>query len=201
MISLIQRVSRAQVSVDGALLGRIGPGLLVLAAVQRGDGEAQARRMADRLAAYRVFPDGEGRMNLDVNQAGGGILLVPQFTLAADTRKGNRPSLGRAAEPAVGAGPVRNPGGRGPGALQRSGHGAFRCRYGRGTGEPGPGDLLAGSPTRTPGLSGNVRWRTRAAGAFRVSLSFRAIKRRRHINGVKSWVWAASASGNYSLFC
>jgi len=102
MISLIQRVSRAQVSVDGALLGRIGPGLLVLAAVQRGDGEAQARRMADRLAAYRVFPDGEGRMNLDVNQAGGGILLVPQFTLAADTRKGNRPSLGRAEEPAVG---------------------------------------------------------------------------------------------------
>lgn len=102
MISLIQRVSRAQVSVDGALLGRIGPGLLVLAAVQRGDGEAQARRMAERLAAYRVFPDGEGRMNLDVNQAGGGILLVPQFTLAADTRKGNRPSLGRAAEPAAG---------------------------------------------------------------------------------------------------
>ncbi len=102
MIALIQRVSRAEVRVDGQTVGSIGPGLLVLTAVQRGDEDAQARRMAERLAAYRVFPDGEGRMNLDVNQAGGGILLVPQFTLAADTRKGNRPSLGRAAEPAVG---------------------------------------------------------------------------------------------------
>lgn len=102
MIALIQRVSRAEVRVDGQTVGSIGPGLLVLAAVQRGDEDTQARRMAERLAAYRVFPDGEGRMNLDVNQAGGGILLVPQFTLAADTRKGNRPSLGRAAEPAVG---------------------------------------------------------------------------------------------------
>lgn len=102
MISLIQRVSRAQVSANGELLGSIGPGLLALVAVQRGDGKGQARRMAERLAAYRVFPDGNGRMNLDVNQAGGGILLVPQFTLAADTRRGNRPSLGRAATPEVG---------------------------------------------------------------------------------------------------
>lgn len=102
MIALLQRVSRAEVRVDGDRVGAIGPGLLVLAAMQRGDGEAQARRLAERLAAYRVFPDGNGRMNLDVNQAGGGILLVPQFTLAADTGKGNRPSLGRAAEPAVG---------------------------------------------------------------------------------------------------
>lgn len=102
MIALLQRVSRAEVRVDGARVGAIGPGLLVLAAVQRGDQEAQVRRMAERLTAYRVFPDAEGRMNLDVNQAGGGILLVPQFTLAADTRKGNRPSLGRAADPAVG---------------------------------------------------------------------------------------------------
>ena len=102
MISLIQRVSRASVSVEGETVGAIGPGLLVLAAVQRGDGEAQARRMAERLAAYRVFPDGEGRMNLDVNQAGGGILLVPQFTLAADTNKGNRPSFSRAAPPKEG---------------------------------------------------------------------------------------------------
>ncbi|UCG73731.1 MAG: D-tyrosyl-tRNA(Tyr) deacylase [Chromatiales bacterium] len=102
MIALIQRVSRAEVRVGAESVGAIGPGLLVLAAVQRGDGEAQARRMAERLAAYRVFPDADGRMNLDVTQAGGGILLVPQFTLAADTRKGNRPSLGRAADPAVG---------------------------------------------------------------------------------------------------
>ncbi|MGI9329606.1 MAG: D-aminoacyl-tRNA deacylase [Gammaproteobacteria bacterium] len=102
MISLIQRVSRASVRVGSEQVGAIGPGLLVLAAVQRGDGEAQVRRMAERLTAYRVFPDGNGRMNLDVNQAKGGILLVPQFTLAADTGKGNRPSLGRAAEPGIG---------------------------------------------------------------------------------------------------
>lgn len=102
MISLIQRVSRAEVRVGDECVGAIGPGLLALIAVQRGDGPAQARRLAERLAAYRVFPDGNGRMNLDVNQAKGGILLVPQFTLAADTGRGNRPSLGRAAEPGVG---------------------------------------------------------------------------------------------------
>lgn len=102
MIALIQRVSRASVRIAGQTVGTIGPGLAVLAAVQRGDREAQARRLAERLAAYRVFPDADGRMNLDVRQAGGGILLVPQFTLAADTRKGNRPSLGRAADPVVG---------------------------------------------------------------------------------------------------
>jgi len=103
MISLIQRVRRAEVSVLGETVGSIGPGLLVLAAVQRGDGEAQVKRMAERLTAYRIFPDGNGRMNLDVNQAKGGILLVPQFTLAADTARGNRPSLGRAADPETGA--------------------------------------------------------------------------------------------------
>ncbi len=76
---------------------------MVLVAVQRGDGPAQAKRLAERLNSYRMFPDGNGRMNLDVNQAKGGILLVPQFTLAADTGKGNRPSLGRAADPETGA--------------------------------------------------------------------------------------------------
>jgi len=103
MIGLIQRVSRASVSVAGETVGAIEGGLLVLAAVQRGDGPAQARRLAERLAAYRVFPDEAGRMNLNVIQARGGILLVPQFTLAADTSRGNRPSLGRAADPALGA--------------------------------------------------------------------------------------------------
>lgn len=103
MISLIQRVTRAAVSVSGQSVGSIGPGLLALVAVQRGDGPAQARRMAERLTCYRVFPDGNGRMNLDVKQARGGILLVPQFTLAADTRSGNRPSLGRAADPDTGS--------------------------------------------------------------------------------------------------
>jgi D-tyrosyl-tRNA(Tyr) deacylase len=102
MIALLQRVTRASVRIGDQTVGAIGPGLAVLAAVQRGDGEAQARRLAERLAAYRVFPDADGRMNLDVRQAGGGVLLVPQFTLAADTRKGNRPSLGRAADPVVG---------------------------------------------------------------------------------------------------
>ena len=75
----------------------------MLAAVERGDDEARARRLAERLVAYRVFPDSEGRMNLSVRDVGGGLLLVPQFTLAADTDRGNRPSLGRAAEPAEGA--------------------------------------------------------------------------------------------------
>jgi len=102
MISLLQRVSRASVRVGEEQVGSIDSGLLVLAAVQRGDGETQVKRMAERLTAYRVFPDGNGRMNLDVNQAKGGILLVPQFTLAADTGKGNRPSLGRAADPETG---------------------------------------------------------------------------------------------------
>ena len=100
MISLIQRVSQSSVSVAGETIEK---GLLALVAVQRGDGPAQAKRMAERLTAYRVFPDGNGRMNLDVNQAKGGILLIPQFTLAADTSRGNRPSLGRAADPDAGS--------------------------------------------------------------------------------------------------
>lgn len=103
MIGLLQRVSEASVTVDGEVVGEIGPGLAVLVAVQRGDTEVQARRLAERLLAYRVFPDAEGRMNLDLRAAGGGLLLVPQFTLAADTSRGNRPSLGRAADPAAGS--------------------------------------------------------------------------------------------------
>jgi D-tyrosyl-tRNA(Tyr) deacylase len=102
MIALIQRVSEAAVHVNGESVGAIGPGMLALIAVERGDAEAQADRLLERLLAYRIFPDSEGRMNLDLRQAAGGLLLVPQFTLAANTRKGNRPSFTAAADPAEG---------------------------------------------------------------------------------------------------
>lgn len=103
VIALIQRVSRAAVTVGEEQVGAIGPGLLALVAVQRDDGEAQAQRMAARLLAYRVFPDPDGRMNLNLVQTGGGLLLVPQFTLAANTDTGNRPSFASAAPPELGA--------------------------------------------------------------------------------------------------
>lgn len=102
MIGLLQRVSRASVSVDGEVIARIGRGLLVLVGVERGDGEAEAKRLAQRLVEYRVFPDDSGRMNLSVSDVGGSLLLVPQFTLAADTRKGARAGFSTAAEPATG---------------------------------------------------------------------------------------------------
>ncbi len=102
MIGLLQRVSRASVVVAGETVAAIDLGLLVLVGVERGDAAAQAGRLLERLLAYRVFPDAEGRMNLDVREAGGSLLLVPQFTLAADTRKGNRPGFSRAADPAAG---------------------------------------------------------------------------------------------------
>jgi D-tyrosyl-tRNA(Tyr) deacylase len=99
VIALLQRVSRASVSVGGAEVAAIGRGLLVLLGVEKGDAESQADRLLERLLAYRVFPDAEGRMNLDLKAVQGGLLLVPQFTLAADTRKGNRPSFTPAAAP------------------------------------------------------------------------------------------------------
>lgn len=102
MIGLLQRVSAASVSVDGEEVGAIGRGLLVLVGVERGDSEAQAERLLERLLTYRVFPDAEGKMNLSLRDIGGGLLLVPQFTLAADTRKGTRPSFTPAAEPQQG---------------------------------------------------------------------------------------------------
>lgn len=102
MIGLLQRVSEASVTVESEVVGAIKRGLLVLVGVQRDDGPAQAARLAERLLAYRVFPDDRGRMNRDVTQVGGGVLLVPQFTLAADTRKGNRASFARAADPQQG---------------------------------------------------------------------------------------------------
>ncbi|WP_029921061.1 D-aminoacyl-tRNA deacylase [Nevskia soli] len=100
MIGLLQRVRRAAVEVAGETVGAIGPGLLVLVGVQRGDGEPQGQRLLERLLGYRVFPDAEGRMNLSLRDTGGGLLLVPQFTLAADTAKGTRASFTTAAEPA-----------------------------------------------------------------------------------------------------
>jgi D-tyrosyl-tRNA(Tyr) deacylase len=103
VIGLLQRVSEASVSVDDAVIAAIGPGLLVLVGVERGAGPAEAKRLAQRLVQYRVFPDAAGRMNLSVAEAGGGVLLVPQFTLAADTEKGNRPGFLRAADPATGS--------------------------------------------------------------------------------------------------
>lgn len=102
MIGLLQRVTEARVVVEGETVGSIGRGLLVLIGVERGDGEAQADRLLERLLGYRVFPDAEDKMNLSVRDIGGGLLLVPQFTLPADTRKGMRPSFTPAAAPEEG---------------------------------------------------------------------------------------------------
>lgn len=102
MIGLLQRVSEARVRVGGSVVGEIGAGLLVLVGVERHDQERTAGRLLERLLGYRVFPDATGRMNLSVQDVGGGVLLVPQFTLAADTRKGMRPSFTPAAEPEEG---------------------------------------------------------------------------------------------------
>lgn len=102
MIGLLQRVSQASVVVDDVTIAAMEDGLVVLVGIERGDGQAQAARLLDRLLAYRVFADGAGRMNHDVREAGGSLLLVPQFTLAADTCKGNRPGFSRAAEAGAG---------------------------------------------------------------------------------------------------
>jgi D-tyrosyl-tRNA(Tyr) deacylase len=102
MIGLLQRVTEASVEVDGAVVGRIGAGLLVLLAVEPADTEAEADRLIERLVGYRVFEDAAGRMNLSLAETGGGLLLVPQFTLAADTTKGLRPSFTGAAPPELG---------------------------------------------------------------------------------------------------
>ena len=100
MLSLIQRVTSATVTVEGEVVGTIEAGLLALVGVEPGDGEAQIARMAERLLGYRVFADEAGRMNRSLADTGGGLLLVSQFTLAADTRSGMRPSFTIAAPPA-----------------------------------------------------------------------------------------------------
>jgi D-tyrosyl-tRNA(Tyr) deacylase len=102
MIALLQRVSMARVEVDGAVTGAIGRGLLVLLGVQQGDTAADAERLIGRVLDYRVFADDAGRMNRSLRDISGGLLLVPQFTLAADTRKGLRPGLSGAAPPDLG---------------------------------------------------------------------------------------------------
>ena len=102
MIALLQRVTQAKVEVAGQMIAQIGAGLLVLVAVERRDSVAQAERLAERILGYRVFNDAGGKMNLSVAAVQGGLLLVPQFTLAADTRRGQRPSFAPAAEPALG---------------------------------------------------------------------------------------------------
>lgn len=100
MIALIQRVTEASVRVDGEVVGHIGGGLLALIGVERDDGEDNAVRLTERMLGYRVFADDAGRMNRSLLDTGGGLLLVPQFTLAADTRRGTRPGFSTAAPPA-----------------------------------------------------------------------------------------------------
>lgn len=101
VIALIQRVSRAAVTVDARTTGEIGRGVLALIGVERGDGAAQAERLLDKVLGYRIFEDDAGRMNLSVTDIGGGLLLVPQFTLAAETHKGTRPGFSTAEAPEV----------------------------------------------------------------------------------------------------
>lgn len=102
MIGLLQRVGHARVAVAGETVGEIGHGLLVLVGVEKGDDQARADKLLHRLLGYRVFPDAADKMNLNLKDVGGGLLLVSQFTLAADTHKGMRPSFSSAAPPAEG---------------------------------------------------------------------------------------------------
>jgi D-tyrosyl-tRNA(Tyr) deacylase len=99
VIGLLQRVSEARVEVGAEIVGAIGPGLMVLVCAERGDSEAAADRLLERLLAYRVFADGAGKMNLALRDTAGGLLLVSQFTLAADTRSGTRPGFSTSAPP------------------------------------------------------------------------------------------------------
>jgi D-tyrosyl-tRNA(Tyr) deacylase len=103
MIGLLQRVTQASVAVDGATVGAIGPGLMVLVCAEKGDTEREADALLAKLLGYRVFADDAGKMNRSLADVAGGLLLVPQFTLAADTRSGTRPSFSPAAPPAEAA--------------------------------------------------------------------------------------------------
>jgi D-tyrosyl-tRNA(Tyr) deacylase len=102
VIALIQRVTEAKVTVAGATVGAIGPGILALVGVERGDGDPEAERLAERVLGYRIFPDDAGRMNRSLLDMGGELLAVPQFTLVADTNKGSRPSFSSGASPEQG---------------------------------------------------------------------------------------------------
>jgi D-tyrosyl-tRNA(Tyr) deacylase len=102
LIALIQRVDEARVEVDGSVVGAIGRGILALVGVERGDSQTQAERLAERVLGYRIFPDAEGKMNLSLLDIGGELLVVPQFTLAADTKAGTRAGFSTAASPEAG---------------------------------------------------------------------------------------------------
>lgn len=102
MIALVQRVGNARVAVSGETVAEIGAGILALIGVERGDGEAEAQRLAERVLGYRIFPDAAGKMNLSLKDAGGALLAVPQFTLVADTNGGMRPGFSAGASPAEG---------------------------------------------------------------------------------------------------
>ena len=102
MIALIQRVAEARVAVGGETVGAIGAGLLVLLGVERNDSEGEAARLAERVLGYRVFADSAGKMNLSLKETSGGLLVVPQFTLVADTNSGTRPSFSSGASPEEG---------------------------------------------------------------------------------------------------
>jgi D-tyrosyl-tRNA(Tyr) deacylase len=99
MIGLIQRVTEASVAIDGQTVAQINQGILALIGVERNDSSEQAKRLAERLLGYRIFADAQGKMNLNLTQIEGGLLLVPQFTLPADTRKGMRPGFSNGASP------------------------------------------------------------------------------------------------------
>jgi D-tyrosyl-tRNA(Tyr) deacylase len=102
MIGLIQRVTSAKVEVEGEVVGQIGKGILILLGVERDDDQAKATRLMERITSYRIFPDQDGKMNLNVKQVEGELLVVSQFTLVADTKKGTRPGFSRGASPELG---------------------------------------------------------------------------------------------------
>jgi D-tyrosyl-tRNA(Tyr) deacylase len=102
LIALIQRVASARVEVGGETVANIGPGILALVGVERGDGDEQAARLAQKVLGYRIFPDAAGKMNLSLADTGGELLAVPQFTLVADTNSGTRPSFSTGASPEEG---------------------------------------------------------------------------------------------------
>ncbi|NVK55548.1 MAG: D-tyrosyl-tRNA(Tyr) deacylase [Alteromonadaceae bacterium] len=102
MIGLIQRVSEACVTVEDTIIGEIGAGIMLLLGVEKEDTQAEVEKLANKICNYRIFSDEEGKMNLNIRQTGGAVLVVSQFTLVADTRKGNRPGFSRGAPPALG---------------------------------------------------------------------------------------------------
>ena len=102
MIALIQRVAEAKVAIGGENVGSIGAGILALIGIEKTDGGSEAQRLAERVLGYRIFPDAAGKMNLSLKDVNGGLLVVPQFTLVADTNSGTRPSFSSGASPEVG---------------------------------------------------------------------------------------------------